>query len=335
MGIRVLGTGSYTPDFQVSNDDMAKIVETNDEWIRTRTGIGTRHISDGEPTWYMGAQAAKRAIEAAGIKPDEIGLLIDTTITPEYCTPSMACIIQREVGAMQAACFDLNAACSGFVYAMDTAHRFLQTDPHMKYALVVANESLSKITNYSDRSSCILFGDGAAAAVIAYDPDALYTSYLGADGTGAKYLYAHSALPHSPFVKAERLAQYDDGIGAGSEGWEHTMLQDGREVYKFATHALAKAATLAAEKIGFDLNELDKIVPHQANMRIIETAMKYLKQPMEKVITNIEFHGNTSSASIPIAFDEAIRSGKITHGDKVCLVGFGAGLTYAALIMEY
>ena len=205
----------------------------------------------------------------------------------------------------------------------------------MRYALVVANESLSKITNYSDRSSCILFGDGAAAAVIEYKEDALYTSHLGADGTGAKFLYAHSALPQSPFVKPERRAEYDDGIGAGPEGWEHTMLQDGREVYKFATHALAKAATMAAEKIGFDLNELDKIVPHQANIRIIETAMKFLKQPMEKVITNIEYHGNTSSASIPIAFDEAIRAGKIQRGDKVCLVGFGAGLTYAALIMEY
>lgn len=335
MGIRVLGTGSYTPAFQVTNEDMAKIVETNDEWIRTRTGIGTRHISDGEPTWYMGAEAAKRAIAAAGIDPLEIGLLIDTTITPEYCTPSMSCIIQRETGAANAACFDMNAACSGFVYAMDTAHRFLKTDSSMRYALVVANESLSKITNYSDRSSCILFGDGAAAAVIEYKEDALYTSHLGADGTGAKFLYAHSALPQSPFVKPERRAEYDDSIGAGPEGWEHTMLQDGREVYKFATHALAKAATMAAEKIGFDLNELDKIVPHQANIRIIETAMKFLKQPMEKVITNIEYHGNTSSASIPIAFDEAIRAGKIQRGDKVCLVGFGAGLTYAALIMEY
>jgi 3-oxoacyl-[acyl-carrier-protein] synthase-3 len=231
----------------------------------------------------------------------------------------------------------MNAACSGFVYAMDVAHRFLKADPTTRYALVVANESLSKITNYSDRSSCILFGDGAAAAVIEYDENALYTSHLGADGTGAKYLYAHSALPTSPFVKPERFAQYDDGMGAPPEGaqWKHTMLQDGREVYKFATHALAKAAKAAAEKIDFNLDDLDKIVPHQANMRIIETAMKYMKQPMEKVVTNIEFHGNTSSASIPIAFDEAIREGKIQRGDKVCLVGFGAGLTYAALIMEY
>ena len=335
MGIHILGTGSYTPAFQVTNADMAKIVETNDEWIRTRTGIQSRHIADGEPTWYMGAQAASHAIEMAGIDPKDIGLIIDTTITPDFSTPSVSCLVQREIGAVQAACFDLNAACSGFVYGMETAHCFLKTNREMKYALVVANENLTRITNYSDRSSCILFGDGAAAAIVEYQEDRLYSSYLSADGTGAKFLYAHSALPQSPFVKPERQAEYDDGIGAGPEGWEHTMLQDGREVYKFATHALTKAATMAAEKIGFDLNELDKIVPHQANIRIIETAMKFLKQPMEKVITNIEYHGNTSSASIPIAFDEAIRAGKIQRGDKVCLVGFGAGLTYAALIMEY
>ncbi len=336
MGIHILGTGSYTPPCTLTNADLSEMVETNDEWIRTRTGISVRHVSDGEPTWYMGVQAAQQTIATAGIDPADIGLIIDTTITGEYCTPSMSCIIQRETKAVNAACFDLNAACSGFVYAMDTAHRFLMTDPHMKYALVVANESLSKITNYSDRSSCILFGDGAAAAIIEYAPDALYTSHLGADGTGAKYLYAHSALPRSPFVKAKREVECGDpDMQLAPQGWEYTMLQDGREVYRFATHALEKAARLAAEKIGFDLNDLDKVVPHQANMRIIETAMKYLKQPMEKVIVNIDHHGNTSSASIPIALDEGIREGKIQRGDKICLVGFGAGLTYAAIIMEY
>ena len=165
MGIHILGTGSYTPPCTLTNADLSEMVETNDEWIRTRTGISVRHVSDGEPTWYMGVQAAQQAIATAGINPADIGLIIDTTITGEFCTPSMSCIIQRETKAVNAACFDLNAACSGFVYAMDTAHRFLMTDPHMKYALVVANESLSKITNYSDRSSCILFGDGAAAAI--------------------------------------------------------------------------------------------------------------------------------------------------------------------------
>lgn len=335
MGLLFLGTGSYTPAFQMTNADFAKIVDTNDNWIRSRTGIATRHISDGEPTWYMGVEAGRRAINAAGIDPAEIGLLIDTTITPEYVTPSMSCIIQRELRAKNAACFDLNAACSGFVYALDIAHRFLWTDPTMRYALIIANESLSKITNYADRSSCILFGDGAAAAVVTYEKDALYSSFLAADGTGAKFLYAHSALPPSPFVKPERFAEYDDKMGPGPRNWEHTMIQDGREVYKFATHALATAARKAAEKIDFNLDDIDKIVPHQANIRIIETAMKFLKQPMEKVVTNIACHGNTSSASIPIAFDEAVRKGEIVRGQKIAFVGFGAGLTYAALIFEY
>ena len=333
MGIHILGTGSYTPAFQVTNADMAKIVETNDEWIRTRTGIQSRHIADGEPTWYMGAQAASHAIEMAGIDPKDIGLIIDTTITPDFSTPSVSCLVQREIGAVQAACFDLNAACSGFVYGMETAHCFLKTNREMKYALVVANENLTRITNYSDRSSCILFGDGAAAAIVEYQEDRLYSSYLSADGTGAKFLYARTATPDNPFWK--RKAEYDDGIEPGPEGWEHTMRQDGREVYKFAIKAMANSAQKAAEKIGFDLQQLDKIVPHQANIRIIETAMKSLKMPMEKVVVNIDQHGNTSSASIPIALDEAVRSGKIQRGDKICLVGFGAGLTTAAIITEF
>lgn len=333
MGIHILGTGSYTPAFQVTNADMAKIVETNDEWIRTRTGIQSRHIADGEPTWYMGAQAASHAIEMAGIDPKDIGLIIDTTITPDFSTPSVSCLVQREIGAVQAACFDLNAACSGFVYGMETAHCFLKTNREMKYALVVANENLTRITNYSDRSSCILFGDGAAAAIVEYQEDRLYSSYLSSDGTGAKFLYARTATPDNPFCK--RKAEYDDGIEPGPEGWEHTMRQDGREVYKFAIKAMANSAQKAAEKIGFDLQQLDKIVPHQANIRIIETAMKSLKMPMEKVVVNIDQHGNTSSASIPIALDEAVRSGKIQRGDKICLVGFGAGLTTAAIITEF
>ncbi len=336
MGLHILGTGSFKPDGMLTNEDLTKFIETNDEWIRTRTGISVRHVATGEPTWYMGAEAAKSAIDAAGIDPVEIALIIDTTITQDYCTPSMSCIIQRETGAVNAACFDLNAACSGFVYAMDMAHRFLKTEPDSKYALVIANEQLSRITNYEDRSSCILFGDGAAAAVVEYKEDTLYSSHLGADGTGAKYLFAKSALPDSPFVDEEKLSyEWHDFSSAPEGSYPHGMKQDGKEVYRFATHAMPKAAKAAADKIGFELSSLDKIVPHQANIRIIETAMKNLKLPMEKVVVNIKQHGNTSSASIPIALDEAVRSGEIKRGDKICLVGFGAGLTYAAIIMEY
>jgi len=336
MGLHILGTGSFKPDGMLTNEDLTKFIETNDEWIRTRTGISVRHVATGEPTWYMGAEAAKSAIDAAGIDPVEIALIIDTTITQDYCTPSMSCIIQRETGAVNAACFDLNAACSGFVYAMDMAHRFLKTEPDSKYALVIANEQLSRITNYEDRSSCILFGDGAAAAVVEYKEDTLYSSHLGADGTGAKYLFAKSALPDSPFVDEEKLSyEWHDFSSAPEGSYPHGMKQDGKEVYRFATHAMPKAAKAAADKIGFELSSLDKIVPHMENIRIIETAMKNLKLPMEKVVVNIKQHGNTSSASIPIALDEAVRSGEIKRGDKICLVGFGAGLTYAAIIMEY
>ena len=336
MGLHILGTGSYAPEGTLTNEDFTRFIETNDEWIRTRTGISERRVATGEPTWYMGAQAAKNAIEAAGIDPAEIGLIIDTTITQDYCTPSMSCIVQRETGAVNAACFDLNAACSGFVYAMDMAHRFLKTEPSAKYALVLANEQLSRITNYEDRTSCILFGDGAAAAVVEYKEDALYSSHLGADGTGAKFLFAKSSLPDSPFIEREKADRQWHDFDAQPEGrYPHGMKQDGKEVYRFATQAMPRAAQAAAEKIGFDLADIDKIVPHQANIRIIETAMKNMKLPMDKAVVNISHHGNTSSASIPIALDEAVRSGEIKRGDKICLVGFGAGLTYAAIIMEY
>ncbi len=333
MGLHILGTGSYVPEKIMTNDDYKAFIETNDEWIRTRTGISSRHISTGEPTWYMGAQSAKAAIEAAGIDPSDISLVIDTSVTHDYHTPATACIIQRETGAVNAACFDLGAACAGFVYAMDIAHRYLKTESGAKYALVVANEQLSKITNYEDRSSCILFGDGAAAAVVEYDENALYSSHLGADGTGAKYLYAKHTEFDPPFE--EDAEKWKDIEEKKSGRYGHCLTQDGKEVYRFATQAMPKAAKAAAEKIGMTLGSLDKIIPHQANIRIIETAMKNMKLSMEKAVINIKNHGNTSSASIPIALDEAVRSGEIKRGDKICLVGFGAGLTYAAAILQY
>lgn len=330
FGIEILGTGSYDPALTVTNDDMAKIVDTSDEWISTRTGISSRRLADGEPTWKMGAEAAAEAIKNAGIDPKEIGLIIDTTITNDFSTPSMACVIQNEIGAENAAAYDLNAACSGFVYAVDAAKRYLQTEPELKYVLVAANEMLSKITDYSDRSTCILFGDGAAAAVITRS-EKLFTSYIGADGRGAHHLYSKSHKVFHPF----RSSQTDEIDGGDYSTGSTFLFQDGKEVYKFATKALPAAANKAAEKIGLDINEVDWFVPHQANIRIIETAAKNLGVSMDKFIVNIQNHGNTSSASIPIALHEAIRGGKIKRGDKLCLVGFGAGLTMGAVIIEY
>ena len=330
FGIDILGTGAYTPAIPVTNEDLAGIVETNDEWISTRTGIKTRHISDGEPTWKMGAEAAKGALAAAGIDSSEIGLIIDTTITSDFSTPSMACVIQGEIGAKNAAAFDLNAACSGFVYGVDAAQRYLRTDPELEYVLVIANEQLSRITDYTDRATCVLFGDGAAAAVITRS-EKLYTSFIGADGTGSKYLYSKTHRVYHPF-RTNDTDQIDIGdFAAGTD----FLIQDGKEVYKFATKALPTATEKAAAKVGLDISEIDWFVPHQANMRIIETAAKNLGVSIDKFIVNIKDHGNTSSASIPIALHEAIASGQIKRGDKICLVGFGAGLTMAAIIMEY
>ncbi len=329
FGINILGTGSYVPKLKIDNDALSKIVDTNDEWISTRTGIKTRHFNDGESAWFMGAQAAKEAIKSAGISPEDIGLIIDTTATADFYTPSVACVIQNEIGAVNAFAFDINAACSGFVYGLDTAKRFLQTDENIKYALIVSNELLSRITDFSDRSTCILFGDGAGAVVIERS-EKLYSDYLSSDGSGAKFLYAKKTFPQHPFRTSQEV-----NYGSDFDMNDQFLHQNGKEVYKFATKALPTASIKAAEKIGLDIHEIDWFVPHQANLRIIETAAKNLGVSMDKFIITLDKYGNTSSASMPIAFDEAVRDGRIKHGQKVCFVGFGAGLTTGCVIIEY
>jgi 3-oxoacyl-[acyl-carrier-protein] synthase-3 len=281
-----------------------------------------------EPTWYMGKQAALRAIEAAGIDPAEIGLVISCTATSDFHTPSMASVIQHEIGAVSAAAFDLNAACSGFVYAADTARRFLETDDSLKYVLVVANEALSRFLDFEDRASCILFGDGAAAAVLEKSSK-LYSSVLCSDGSGAGLLCAR-ALDVAPEVAQE--SDFDDPFPKAPL---HKLQQNGKEVYKFAVQALPKSFELAAEKIGITKDDIDWFVPHQANIRIIETAAKKLGAPMEKFIVTLDHYGNTSSASIPLALCESIEKGIIKRGQKLALIGFGAGLTYGGIILEY
>lgn len=328
MGINIMGMGSYLPEQIFTNNDFKKFVETDDEWIRTRTGICSRHMAGWEPTWYMGRQAALKAIEKAGIDPKEIGLVITSTITSDFLTPSIASIIQNEVGAENAAAFDLNAACSGFVYALDTARRFLQTDDNLKYVLVVATEALSRFTDFQDRGTCILFGDGSAAAVIERS-DKMYSSFLVSDGSGAKKLFARN-VQIAPEVKID--SDFSDGF---PEKPMHKLYQDGKEVYKFAVKALPKAFNAAAEKIGVTSADIDWFVPHQANVRIIETAAKNLGIGTDKFVVTVDHHGNTSSASIPLALCEAIEKGDIKRGQKIALVGFGAGLTYGSIIIEY
>ena len=328
MGINILGMGSYVPEQKLTNEDFTRFVETNDEWIRTRTGIVERRMAGWEPTWYMGKEAAEKAIAKAGVDPAEIGLVISTSVTPDFLTPSMASIIQNKVGAVNAAAFDINAACSGFVYAVDTARRFLETDDSLKYVLVVANEALSRFTDFEDRSTCVLFGDGAAAAVIEKS-DKLFSSHLASDGSGANLLFARSLNP-APEVAVE--SDFDDGF---PEMPLNKLYQNGKEVYKFAVNALPTAFRKAAEKEGITKDDIDYFVPHQANVRIIETAAKKLGVTMEKFIVTLDHYGNTSSSSIPLALDEAIEKGIIKKGMKIALIGFGAGLTYGGIVMEY
>jgi 3-oxoacyl-[acyl-carrier-protein] synthase-3 len=328
MGINILGMGSYVPDQRLTNDDFTRFVETSDEWIRTRTGIAERRMAGWEPTWYMGSQAALKAIERAGIDPADIGLVISCTATSDFHTPSMASVIQNKINAVNAAAFDMNAACTGFVYGLDTARRFLDTDDRLKYVLVVANEALSRFLDFTDRSSCILFGDGAAAAVVGKSGK-LYSSHLGADGSGAGYLCAR-AMQVAPEIKVE-----SDFADEFPDMPLHKLYQDGKAVYKFATAALPRSFELAAEGTGLTKDDIDYFIPHQANIRIIETAAKKLGAPMEKFIITLDHYGNTSSASIPLALCEAIEKGIIKRGMKLALIGFGAGLTYGGIILEY
>lgn len=328
MGINILGMGSYVPEQKLFNDDFKKYVDTNDEWIRTRTGIVERRMAGWEPTWYMGKMAALAALEKSGIKPEEIGLIICTTVTSDFLTPSVASVIQYEIGAVNAAAFDLGAACTGFVYAMDTANRFLATDDSLKYVLVISSEATSRFCDFTDRQTCILFGDGAAAAVVEKS-DKLFASYLGSDGSGARSLFAKNLAP-APEVRLE--SYFDDGF---PEKATHQLYQDGKAVYKFATQALPKAFELAAAKIGASKDDIDWFIPHQANVRIIETAAKKLGVGMDKFVLTLDHFGNTSSASVPLALNEAIETGAVKRGQKLALIGFGAGLTYGGIILEY
>lgn len=329
-GVKVKGVGKYLPEMIASNEDFAKIVDTSDEWITQRTGIKTRHITNGEPNYYLGAQAAKAAIEDAGISAEDIDLIITATCTPDFYTPSEACLIQRELGVSGCMAIDINCACTGFDYGFDMAKRYLQTEDDVKTVLLVATEELSKFVDYSDRSSCILFGDGSAAFILEKQDNTLYASYLGADGSGAKFLSARALKSENVF-----RTKTEDFDMAMPETKAHFFSQDGKEVYKFATKALPEAVSKACEKAGISPDELDAIVPHQANVRIIETAAKNLGVSMDKMVVYIDRYGNTSSASIPIAFCDAVAEGRIKRGDKVCLVGFGGGLTFAAVIFEY
>ena len=331
-GIFIAGTGMYAPPKTVTNDDMAKIVDTSDEWITERTGIKERRFSEGEPNFYMGKQAALAAIEKAGIDPMEIDLIIGATITPDYLFPSLACIIQGEIGAENAFCWDLSAACSGFVYAMDVAHTYISSGK-VKTVLIVCSESLSKIVDFTDRTTCVLFGDGAGAVVVkASDREKpLYASHLFSEGKNGGALVARAIRNRSPFAvhaQDELYAKFREKEG-------HYMAMDGREVYRFSTKVLAESVEAVCKKAGVALSELSLIIPHQANVRIIRTAAEKLGVEMDRIYVNIDKYGNTSCASIPICLAELDAAGRLHRGDKIVLTGFGGGLTYGAVLLEW
>lgn len=323
--VGILGIGSYVPEKVLTNFDLEKMVDTSDEWITERTGIKQRHIAaEGEATSDMSLKAAEKALADAGVSPEEIDLIIVATASPDHAFPSTACLIQDRIGAKNAAAFDLSAGCSGFVYSLGVASQMVKTGLYNK-ALIIGAETLSRIMNWKDRNTCVLFGDGAGAAVIGVVEDGLGVLGidLGSDGSGGKYLFQPAGGSRKP-ASSETV-----------ENSEHTIHMNGPEVFKFAIQIMGKTAKRALANAGMKPEELDLLVPHQANMRIITSAAKRLKAPMEKVWVNVDKYANTSAASIPIALCEAQQAGALKKGDNVLLVGFGAGLTWAAIVLKW
>jgi 3-oxoacyl-[acyl-carrier-protein] synthase-3 len=323
----ILGTGSYAPERVLTNDDLAHMVETSDEWIRTRTGIRERRVAaPGETTSDMGVHAAHRALKDAGLTAGNIDLLVVATMTPDTPMPACACLLQQKLGLpTSAACFDLNAACSGFVYALDTACAMIESGRYKK-ALVVGVEKLSAVLDWQDRTTCVLFGDGAGAAVIGASEEpgrGLLGTRLGTLGDGADLLYISHGGSESPSTPAS-IANRD-----------HCIRMKGKEIFKLAVRAMDEAARDILEQHRIRADQISLVIPHQANLRIIESISQYLGLPMERFFVNVDRYGNTSAASIPIALDEARRAGRIKPGDITLLVAFGAGLTYGSALLRW
>ncbi|MBN1286946.1 MAG: ketoacyl-ACP synthase III [Anaerolineae bacterium] len=321
----IVGWGMAVPERTLTNDDLAAFVDTSDEWIRTRTGIHERRIAGArESTATLGLRAAQAALDLAGMLPGEIDLIVVATSTPDYVFPSTASLIQGWIGATRAGAFDLSAACTGFVYALEMASQAIRAGS-IEAALVVGAETMTRVLDWSDRNTCVLFGDGAGAVALraADRPGGVLACTLGSDGSGADLL----AIPNGS-------SGYDGAAPDGANGF-HKLSMDGRGVFRFATRIIGAAVTQALEKAGVDLDEVALIVPHQANQRIIEAAAKQLKVSSERFFSNLASYGNTSAASIPIALCEAVEQGRIRPADKIVLVGFGGGLTWGAAALEW
>ncbi|MDK2965282.1 beta-ketoacyl-ACP synthase III [Lacrimispora sp.] len=321
MTTKIIGTGSAVPDRVVTNDDLAKIVETSDEWIRSRTGILERRIAEAQSgTTDLAIKAAKAALEDSGISADELDIIILATSTPDRCFPSGACEVQAAIGAHGAIAFDLSAACSGFIYAFHTISAFFQAGIY-KTGLVIGADTLSKLIDWTDRGTCVLFGDGAGAAVVRTEDKGTLYMTLGADGTRGNAL--------------DCVSRTIGNFLTGHQPETGYMTMDGQEVFRFAVKTVPEAILKVLSESGTDLNEIKYFILHQANYRIFESIAKRLKVPMEKFPTNLERYGNTSGASVPLLLDELNRAGKLKQGDKIVLAGFGAGLTWGATLLEW
>ena len=323
--IEIAATGRYLPERVVTNADLEKIVDTSDEWIRERTGIQERRIAGPEMgAAEMGARASRIAMERAGVHPGEIDLIVLATATPDRLLPATACDMQALIGATNAAAFDVSAACSGFLYALTIAEGYLAAG-RGEIALVVSSEKMSGIVDWGDRSTCVLFGDGAGAAIVrrAQNGRGLISSFMRSDGTLAELLWRPAGGVRVPMD----IAVLDER--------QHLVKMAGREVFKAAVRSMAEAADQALLRAGLTGDDIDLLIPHQANMRIIEATARYANVPMEKVYVNIERYGNMSSATVPIALDEAVEQGRVKPGDNVLMVAFGAGFTWASGVVKW
>ena len=320
--VEISAIGAYLPPLVVTNDKISEFVETNDEWIVQRTGVSERRISEGENTSDISTKAAKIALERAGVDAKDLDLIIVATISPDMFIPSVACLVQSNLDADKAACFDISVACSGFVYALEIANGLMQS-MNYKNALIIGAEVLSKVTDWTDRSTCVLFGDGAGAAVLKQsETKGIIKSYLRSDGKKGNALTIGATDFDTPFSK-EKVLQ------------DRIIKMNGREVFKFAVGAIEEAINEVIKDTNISLEEVKYIVPHQANSRIIELAAKKLNLNIDKFYLNLDKVANTSSATVPIALNEMYEKGLLNKGDKIILVAFGGGLTYAASVIEW
>ncbi|MBQ8509877.1 MAG: ketoacyl-ACP synthase III [Clostridia bacterium] len=328
---RILATGSYVPEFALTNEALCRMVDTSDEWIRERTGIRERRINPNLSNREMASTAAKRALEMSGLSPLDLDMIICSTITNDNYTPSLACYVQGDLGASNAFAFDINAGCSGFVYAMENASAFISSSrPNAKavnHVLIVCSENLSRITDYTDRSSCVLFGDGAGAVIVGADEVGVLASYMRADGKGANSIVA-------PALTAATVTE-DGRVETAPPVEKPGLVMNGREVYRFAVRAVPEAFEAGLKLAGLTADQLDYAILHQANLRIINAVIDRLGLDPAKVPFTIDRYGNTSSACIPVLLDEMNRSGKLKRGDKLAIAGFGSGLTYGVIVTEW